>query len=127
MNKITVFLNLGMQGLGTKTFNDVDLNESLDSLLDKVKNREGAIGVEWIRTGTKVLTGTKFGSLTLADLGFYNQITLWASLRLKGGAEQKSQFDATKVTLLILVLITCDNCLHNKYNHKIRYNYLGVL
>ena len=89
-----------MQGLGTKTFSNIDMKDTLDSFLDIVKNREGAVGVEWIRTGTKVLTGTKFGKLSLADLGFYNEINLWASLRLKGGSDEKTQFNIEKVTHL---------------------------
>lgn len=123
MNKITIFLNLGMQGLGTKTFPEIDLNDTLDSFLDIVKNKEGALGVEWIRMGMgKVLTGTRFGKFKLSDLGLYNEITLWAALRLNGGAEQKSQFDAKKVQLFggSVKYSQCSICINNGLNGALK-------
>mmetsp|Transcript_13638 Transcript_13638/g.21437 ORF Transcript_13638/g.21437 Transcript_13638/m.21437 type:complete len:340 (-) Transcript_13638:205-1224(-) len=122
MNTITLFLNLGMQGLGTKTFHGVPLTETVSELLLRIADQEGALGCDWIRSSVgKVLTGAKSGKFVIgSDLGFYNEMTLWGSLRLKGGAEAKSQFDDQKVKNFggSVAMQSCVLCMLNGKNAK---------
>eukprot|EP00488_Nonionellina_sp_1-RS-2012_P001508 TRINITY_DN2436_c0_g1_i1.p1 TRINITY_DN2436_c0_g1~~TRINITY_DN2436_c0_g1_i1.p1 ORF type:complete len:345 (-),score=92.06 TRINITY_DN2436_c0_g1_i1:140-1174(-) len=90
---------MGMGGRGTSTF-QVDPTITVQSFLDMVIAKEGAVGIRIVTMG-KQLAPTRNGKeLTLADYGVYEGLNMHAALRLKGGAEGPSvsqHFDIKEV------------------------------
>eukprot|EP01084_Bolivina_argentea_P042409 78190_1 len=102
MAKINIFVYMGMGGRGTSTFH-VSPNRLVSAFIQDVVDKEGALGVRIICLNKSLEPNRNGKDLTLADYGVYNNITMHAALRLKGGAAEgpsATVFDIPEVTKL---------------------------
>eukprot|EP01083_Nonionella_stella_P083923 232129_1 len=99
--KINLFVNMGMGGRGTSTF-QVYPTMKVSAFIQAVIDKEGAQGVRIITMGKQLEPKRNGKDLTLADYGVYDGLNLHAALRLKGGAEGPStgDFDIKEVETL---------------------------
>eukprot|EP01084_Bolivina_argentea_P156122 272068_1 len=103
-----IFIKFDMNGKSTVTISDLLPTTTIASLKQKVADKEGSNMVDGVRLiyGGKQLSKD---DLTLADYNIQKEATLFAVLRLLGGAQAKAgkvhQFDQKKVEKLKLIKI----------------------
>mmetsp|Transcript_15984 Transcript_15984/g.24566 ORF Transcript_15984/g.24566 Transcript_15984/m.24566 type:complete len:352 (+) Transcript_15984:79-1134(+) len=100
--QINVFVNMGMSGRGTSTF-QVSADLKVADFIQKVIDKEGAVGVRIITMGKQLEPVRNGKEMTLADYGVYEGLNMSAALRLKGGAAEgpsATQFNIQEVERL---------------------------
>jgi len=103
---------MGMGGRGTSTF-QVSTDETVASFLQRVVDKEGAVGVRIVCMGKQLVERRNGKDLTLADYGVYEGVNMSASLRLKGGAQEGpsvSRFNNAEVKKLGATVVT-ESCI----------------